>query len=235
MASRRCWRGRGPRAAGFGLVVGGLLVGACGDDGGPAPAMCPVGDRSQPIELRAMYTDGVDIFDLTDGAMIPLRRPLQGGQALMVGVRATNVDGCRVSLTSTIRDPDDDRSLGLDIRPVLLEPRADGWAWPAEPFFQSVGSTPACPNNAGDADIHGNRWKLELRLEEEGGRSATVFANVMPFCDDVSPKADCECECDSDYELGDICGLADAGVDAPALSAHPERSASEASAESKGR
>ena len=187
---------------------------ACSDDS-PTPAPCPVGDRTQPIELAIVVSDGVVLRDFVDGDQVPLRRPLQGGQALMIGVRARNVDGCRVNLTTTLRDPDDGRSLGLDIRPVRLEPGADGWARPAEPYFQSVGSTPACPNLAGDVDIHGNAWKVELRLDEDGGRSATIFATVRPFCDEISPQAECECECDADYELGASCPLLDAGVDAP--------------------
>lgn len=192
------------------------LAAACGDDAGPEPASCPVGDRAQPIELAIMWSDGVAIHDLVDGGEVPLRRPLQGGQAIMIGVRARNVDGCRVDLTTTLRDPDDGRSLGLDVRPVMLTPGADGWARPSEPYVQSVGSTPACPNLAGDADIHGNAWKVELRLDEQGtGRSATAFATVRPVCDETSPKEECECECDADYELGAPCPLLDAGIDAP--------------------
>jgi hypothetical protein len=190
-----------------------LALAACGDDGGPEPASCPVGDPALPIELAIMVSDGVTLRDLVDGDAVPLRRPIQGGQAIMIGVRARNVDGCRVDLTTTIRDPDDDRSLGLDIRPVRLDPGADGWARPSMPYVQSVGSTPACPNLTGDVDVHGNPWKVELRLDEQGsGRSATVFATVRPTCDELSPQADCECECDADYELGAPCPLVDAGL-----------------------
>ena len=206
-------RWAGPRA----LALAALATGGAGCSDDDPQASCPVGDRAQPIELAIVYSDGVELFDLVDGGAVPLRRPLQGGQAILIGVRARNVDGCRVNLTTTLRDPEDGRSLGLDIRPVRLEPGTDGWARPAQPYFQSVGSTPACPNLAGDADIHGTAWRVELRLDEDGGRSATVFATVRPFCDDVSPQLDCECECDADYELGAQCPLPDidAGVDAP--------------------
>ena len=173
-----------------------------------------MGDRTRPMEVAIVVSDGTTLRDFSDGDMVPLRRPVQGGQAIMIGVRARNVDGCRVNLTTTLRDPDDGRSLGLDVRPVRLEARADGWAWPSEPFFQSIGSTPACPNLAGDADIHGNPWTVELRLDEDGGRSATVMATVRPYCDAESPQDECECECDSDYELGAPCPLVDAGADA---------------------
>jgi hypothetical protein len=198
-----------------GLLALAMMVAGCGDDGGPTP--CPIGDRSQPIELAIVVSDGVTLRDFTSGDAVPLRRPLQGGQAIMIGVRARNVDGCRVNLTTTLRDPRTNRSLGLDVRPVRLDPGADGWAHPSEPFFQSIGSTPACPNAAGDVDIHGNPWTVELRLDEDGGRTATVFATVLPYCDEQSPKDECECECDADYELGASCPLvdADAGVDAP--------------------
>ncbi len=192
-------------------VLAGLA--ACGDDG-PQPVSCPVGDRSQPIELAIVVSDGTNLGDFVDGGAAPLRRPLQGGQAILIGVRARNVDGCKVNLTTTLRDPVDGRSLGLDIRPVRLEPGADGWARPAEPFFQSIGNTPACPNLVASADIFGNLWQVELRLDEDGGRSATVFATVRPFCDDVSPKDECECECAADYVLGQACGQLDAGLDA---------------------
>lgn len=195
------------------LAVGvALFAVGCSDDS--PTTSCPIGDRSQPIELAIVWSDGTNLADFVDGGAIPLRRPLQGGQAIMIGVRARNVDGCKVNLTTTLRDPDDGRSLGLDIRPVRLDPGADGWGHPSEPFFQSIGSTPACPNLVGDVDIFGNPWRVELRLDEDGGRSATVFATVRPFCDDVSPKAECECECAAGYQLGQACGEPDAGVDA---------------------
>ncbi|HVV84888.1 MAG TPA: hypothetical protein VHE35_17610, partial [Kofleriaceae bacterium] len=204
----------GPAGAAAGLAIAALgALAGCGDDA-PSPMSCPVGDRTQPIELAIMVSDGVTLHDFTDGDPVPLRRPLQGGQAIMIGVRATNVDGCKVNLTTTLRDPDDDRSLGLDVRPVTLVPSADGWARPAEPFFQSIGSTPACPNLVADRDIFGSPWKVELRLDEDGGRSATVFATVVPYCDEQSPKDECECECDADYVLGAACPLVDAGTDA---------------------
>lgn len=219
-----------------------IALAGCGDDGQPATS-CSVGDRSQPIELAIVVSDGTSLGDFVDGGAAPLRRPLQGGQAILIGVRARNVDGCKVNLTTTLRDPVDGRSLGLDVRPVRLEPGADGWARPAEPVFQSIGNTPACPNLVADADIFGNAWQVELRLDEDGGRSATVFTTVRPFCDELSPRAECECECAAGYQLGQPCGQLDAGVDAPIDAApafergpaHPERSASNASTESKDR
>lgn len=186
---------------------------ACGDDG-VTPASCPVGDRGQPIELQIVVSDGTNLSDFVDGGVVPLRRPLQGGQAILIGVRARNVDGCKVNLTTALRDPADGRSLGLDVRPVHLVPGADGWAHPAEPVFQSIGSTPACPNLVGQRDIFGNAWQVELRLDEDGGRSATVLTTVRPFCDELSPKDECECECAAGYMLGQACGPLDAGVDA---------------------
>ncbi len=193
---------------------------ACSDD---APGACPVGDRGLPMELLAMTWDARagEPVDLVDGGEVVLRRPIQGGKVIYVGVRARNVDGCGVQLTGALRDATSREVIALEQRPVRLVARADGWAVPATPLEQSLANVAACPNADAEVDLDGNRWELELRLEElQGGRRATLNLMVRPRCP-ADEAFECACECDSDFQIGGECPVdpgdePDAGVDAGA-------------------
>jgi len=185
----------------------------CSDD---APTTCPIGDRTQPIELVAVHWPaGGVVEDLADGGAVDLVRPIQGGKVVYVGVRARNVDGCNVQLTAALRDPATQQVIALEQRPVRLVDGGDGWGR-AESTFDHLANVPACPNAAAARDVDGATWGLELRLDEAGGRTATVTLVVTPRCGLVGEDEECRCECDSDYELGAACPVdpVDAGVDA---------------------
>lgn len=196
------------------LALALVLAGACSDDG---PAVkCPIGDRTQPIELAAVaYDHDRDaVIDLADGATIDLFRPQQGGKVVYAGVKARNVDGCAVDLTAALRDPGGNQVIALEGRPTRLTAQADGWGWPTDPFNQ-LANLPACPNAAAARDVDGNRWTLELRLDEHGGRTATITLGVVPRCAVPDEAVECACECDSDFVIGGQCPTdppLDAGV-----------------------
>ena len=199
-----------------GAAVALVLIAACGGDDGPAPVSCPIGDRSQPIELVPVAWAGTldPPVDLADGAVVPLRRPLQGGKVIFVGVRARNVDGCAARLTGALRDAQNGEVVALEARPTRLVARADGWGVPEEPFLASLANVAACPNADADRDLDGNPWRLELRLDEDGGRSATVTVTIVPRCLQLDEQDECACECDSDFVIGGACPVdpVDAGV-----------------------
>jgi hypothetical protein len=196
--------------------AGALLVCAscssCSDD---APTTCPIGDRTQPIEIVAVHwAAGGDVGDLVDGGAVDLVRPIQGGKVVYVGVRARNVDGCNLQLTAALRDQSTQQVIALEQRPVRLVDGGDGWARP-ESAFDHLANVPACPNAAAARDVDGAIWRLELRLEEPGGRMAETMLVIAPMCRVSDELDECQCECDSDYTLGGACpsDLVDAGVD----------------------
>jgi hypothetical protein len=183
--------------------AGALLVCAsfasCSDD---APTTCPIGDRTQPIEIVAVHwVAGGDIGDLADGGAVDLVRPIQGGKVVYVGVRARNLDGCNAQLTAALRDPSTQQVIALEQRPVRLVEGSDGWGRP-ESTFDHLANVPACPNAAAARDVDGATWRLELRIEEPGGRMAETALSVVPVCTLAGETEECACECDSDFELG---------------------------------
>lgn len=63
-----------------------------------------------------------------------------------------------------------------------------------------------CPIADLPRDIDGHAWRLELRLDEDGGRTASWAGDVVPYCDPAAPGADsCRCLCDSDFVFGEPC------------------------------
>jgi hypothetical protein len=188
------------------------VLAACSDD---APTSCPIGDRTLPIEFVAVYfpSDGA-VGDIVDGGDVPLRRPIQGGKVMYVGVRAKNVDGCNVQLTAALRDPVSQQVIALEQRPVRLVDSGDGWGRP-ESEYDHLANLPACPSAAATHDVDDSSWLLELRLDETGGRTATTTITVVPRCDGPGEMEECACECDSDYVIGSPCPVdpVDAGVD----------------------
>jgi hypothetical protein len=196
-------------------VAAALLVAAgaaCSDD---APTTCPIGDRTQAIEIVAVHWPASGfVEDLADAGAIDLMRPIQGGKVVYVGVRARNVDGCNLQLTAALRDASSQQVIALEQRPVRLVDNGDGWGR-AESPFDHLANVPACPNAAAARDVDGATWMLELRLDEVGGRTATTTLVVAPRCAIPDQLDECACECDSDYELGGACPSdpVDAGVD----------------------
>lgn len=197
-------------------VAGALAIAAgagCSDD---APSSCPIGDRTQPIEIVPVHwqVGRSEIEDLADGSSVDLIRPIQGGKVIYVGVRARNVDGCNLQLTAALRDPMTQQVIALEQRPVRLVDRGDGWGRP-DSAFDHLANVPACPTAAAARDVFNSRWTLELRLEEPGGRMAETSLDVTPGCRVAAELEECYCECDSDYELGRPCpgNTIDAGVE----------------------
>jgi hypothetical protein len=183
----------------------------------PPPEHCPQpnGSVALPMEIEPLHVlASGDLDPIVDGDHLRLEPPFQGGRVIYIAVRAHNItDGCNVSITGALRDPLNDRVLGLEMRTTAMVTGADGWATPVSPYINSFANVPLCPNAAADRDLDGNTWQIELRLQEPSGRSATVTRTIALDCT-TGGFMDCACECDSDYVLGGPCpfdGL-DAGV-----------------------
>jgi hypothetical protein len=200
------------------LAIAALLappaLAGCSDDAPPDD--CPVGDPSQPITIQLVQWSQGQAVDLVDGGRIDLVFPPQGGYVVLPSVRATNVDGCTVQLSASLRDTETNRILGLEQRPINLAMRPDGTAGPKqEAELSDYANVAACPNAALERDMDGTSYRLNVRITN-GSRMAEQAIMVTPDCLGV---ADCECMCDADYVLGDDCeggepdgGLPDGGA-----------------------
>src|SRR5689334_14971406 len=69
-------------------------------------ARCPIGDPTQPAQLEITHLGANgDPVMTTDGAMVPLFSPVQGGgRVVYLGARATNLDGCHAEITVSFGD-----------------------------------------------------------------------------------------------------------------------------------
>ena len=171
------------------------------DGGDPFACVATIGDLAAPPELIAIRSGSPDGVALTDGAVVPMMAPPQGGIILLVGVRARNVDGCALQLTAALRDPGTNQVIALETRPAQLRIGGDGWGVPVEVQFVSMANLAVCPAAAATRDVFDQPWRLELTIDDRG-RQATTAVTITPSCADVSPMWDCPCQCAADYQPG---------------------------------
>ncbi len=195
----------------FVLLPALALSAACHKD--QEPIHCFVGDRSLPVEIEPVFRDVAgDLQPMAEGAQVPLILPPQGGKVLFIGVRAKNLDGCPVQLSTSLRDPCTGAVLVVERRPITLEPSPDGWLQPphrdevdpltGEPGYSNL---PACPLANIDRDIQGNPYDVTIRVEDPDGRQAEKVVRIVPFCAQPSVIDQCLCECRADYAQGNDC------------------------------
>lgn len=187
------------------VAVALALTGLAGCPDEPGPPACVVGDPTQPIELALLSRDGGQQITPLHAPMtaVPLVVPEQGGQILLVGVRARNLDGCSLMLTTSLRDPCTDEVLTVERRPVLLAATADGWAEPAADSTSQWGNLAVCPNAGATRDLQGQRYLLRVAVEADDGRTAETSLEVVPTC--AAGDDGCLCQCQAGYDLGDEC------------------------------
>ena len=192
------------------------------DSGPPAPdAECAagvLGDVTKDIafDFRVLHIDGTD-NPVNDGEDVALILPPQGGRVVFVGVRATNLDGCAVTLTGAIRDETSNQAV-FDKRTVNLTATGDGWGTSGA-AVQSISAAreayanvPLCPNQWATTDIFDHEFKLEVTLEDRAKRKLMKSIRVTPRCAEPDKRAECLCICKQGYVLGEKCA-ADAGGD----------------------
>jgi hypothetical protein len=181
----------------------GCSVGFLGDGG------------STDFEIRGLLVDGTDV-SLADGGDVPLVFPPQGGRVVFIGVRATNVDGCGLSLLAAIRD-ERSHQVRIDQRTVTLHATGDGWGTSGQggtgaSSIASYANVPLCPNQWSQTDVFGNEYQLDVTIQDGEGRSLTKTIRVVPRCAEPDKFAECTCICKAGYVLGEPCA-ADAGAD----------------------
>jgi hypothetical protein len=202
-------------------------AGACSPshDATDAGATCPrvgfLGDAAAAPDFDFLAVGvGGAVAPVPDGGSISILVPLQGGQYVFPGVRATNVDGCQLLVVGGLRDLTT-RAVTTEQRYVNLVPTGDGWGASGVPD-QSVAVTEAnfanvivCPNNWASTDVDGHLFGLEVTIRDRAGRQLTKTTRVVPECSDPATFAGCVCACQLGYVLGQACDPVDAGDGAP--------------------
>jgi hypothetical protein len=177
-----------------------------------------LGDPARPIdfEFRALRSDGTD-NPLHEGDDVALILPPQGGRVVFLGVRATNLDGCAVTLTGAFRDETTKQAV-FDKRTVNLNPTGDGWGTSGAPSQtisaarDAYANVPLCPNQWASVDIFDREFVAEVTVEDRAKRKLVKSIKVTPRCAEPENKAECLCICKHGYILGERCD-ADAGSD----------------------
>jgi hypothetical protein len=194
------------------LSLAAALAAACGgggdtSDDGAAP--CPIGDVAAPIELEVVHLDEQSqVKPTTNGTRVPLVAPPQGGWIVLLGVRARNLDGCGLKLTTSFNEACNGPVIKLDSRPARLMDMGDGWGVSTVGTF---GNLPICPQVTSARNLHGEAYDVTVAIEDRAGKRAAKTLKLTPYC----PSDDrCTCECDRNYVVGGSCppGGVDAGV-----------------------
>jgi len=196
---------------------------ACGDSGtggggagGSPPAACEfpfIGDETAPpeIEIFAYGADGAD-YPISDGTVLDIIEPPQGGRVIFVGARARNLPGCGLLLTGALRDPTS-QQVRFDTRTVNLKPDSEGWGSVELGNLSVYANIPVCSNKWSDQDIFGGDFSLEVKLKDKQGGEVEKIVNVTTACTAVSQAetppeatlAGCFCICKAGYVTGESC------------------------------
>jgi hypothetical protein len=194
-----------------------LLVGAIGcgpgeeptPDAGPPPGpACTIGFLGDPslepeVELISLGADGTSSA-IADGSSVALIFPPQGGRVIFAGVRATNVHGCQVTLSGSLRDPQNGK-ICFDERTVNLRPIGDGWGASVDTDISTFSNIPVCPNQWSVTNAFGSDYDLTLKVSDREGRVIEKTVRVKPACAEPENEAECLCKCKQGYILGETC------------------------------
>lgn len=170
-----------------------------------------IGDASAAPEIVITVIGSEPVAkDVSDGDVVPLIFPPQGGRVIFAGARVKNIDACGVTLTGALRDLTT-KQVRVDARTVNLIPTADGLAETDATDFSSFSNIPVCPNQWAAADLFGVEYELEISLVDRGGRFVGKKIRVTPACAEPDREAECRCICKGGYVLGETCADAGAG------------------------
>ncbi len=196
------------------------LAGACQDDDGSTTTASSsssstggyectlpfLGDPTKEPEIEVFF-QGADTQDhaCEPGGPIDIIEPPQGGRVLFVGVRATNIDPCAVTLTGTLRDLSS-TAIRFDTRTLNLRDEGNGYGRSAPGDIAAYSNIPVCHNTWTDRNIYGEPFTLEVTLKDRHGKEVEESLQVVPRCAEPANEAQCLCICEGGYQLGDACG-----------------------------
>lgn len=176
-----------------------FVVGCSGGGATPDAVMrCPYGDPSLPMELELFHLDESDqLVTTVPGSEVPMRIPPQGGWAVILGVRATNLTGCPVKVTASFRDLCDDSVMKIDERTAVLADNGDGRAYTT---IETVNNLQLCPTPTSLRDLYDQPFRFLLEVTDVDGKYGSTQMTFTPTCPANAPL--CTCECDQRYKLG---------------------------------
>jgi hypothetical protein len=163
-----------------------MSLAGCGNAASSACTELGAGDAIMVVsEANSM------IRDVVEGGAVPLIRPIQGGQILLVGVRVRSDAACTYRAAGTVHDLTTDVQLGRDERTLELLPQPDGYAWPEQGFVPLI-NVPVCPSGAATGRIDASPLTLRVVLAtEDDAPVLTLEKAVVPTCSDAGCTADC--------------------------------------------
>lgn len=197
--------------------------GSGGSGGGGSPFQCPYdynGDPAAPMEIEVFYLGADDKnHDVTDGAVLDMIEPPQGGRVIFVGVRAKNVSPCGVSISAGLRDPINNK-VNFESRSVNLVPDGSGFAVSRLGEVASYANTPTCFNTWSAQNLFDGDYTLEVTVEDNDGHKAEKTFAVTATCSDKSLAGNsgqavidqCMCICKTGYMLGEDCAAGGGGT-----------------------
>ena len=176
------------------LVV--IMLAAC--SGGSSEPQCTFGDPALPMELEVFHLDELDNTITTQPNMrVPMRIPPQGGWAVILGVRAANLTGCQVQLTTSFRDVCDELIMKVDQRSATLVDNGDGRAFTT---LDTVSNLQLCPTPTSLRHLHDEPFRFTIEVTDADRKRGAAEIPFVPVC---PAGADlCTCECDQRYNLG---------------------------------
>lgn len=209
----RSWRNRALTLAVAILCTGCSSEPEAKPDAGPSCTLPFIGDKSKPIEavLTVRDVSGKSV-ELKDGDEVPLVFPPQGGRVVFLGARVNNVDPCAVKLSGAIRDVATNQ-VRIDNRTVNLRVGADGRGASVDDDISTFSNVPMCPNQWASTDAFDKPFRVEITIQDRGGRTVSKQVMVTPKCAEPDRLAECLCICKKGYMLGEMCAAPDAGAD----------------------
>jgi hypothetical protein len=194
-----------------------------GADAAPDAHGCTLptlGDKAKDIEMEVLVLGPSNSsVKVSEGDMVPLVFPPQGGEVIFAGVRATNLDACGVKITGALRDLDT-KQVQVDARTVNLDDDGTGWGRSADGDISSFANISVCPNNWSKTDINNTPYALEVTVTDRDKRSVTKTLKITPFCAEEAYMSFCTCTCKGGYVLGQTCD-GGAGGGAGSGGSHP--------------
>lgn len=183
------------------------LSGCFGGTQQPPPPGCFTGDPALAPELTLVYQEpGGKLGPITDGTMVPLVVPPQGAEILVIGVRAVNIDGCPLTMSTSLIVPSSGAVAAFDRRPVTLQAADDGWLEPKNPTgLANFSNLPACPIAGLGQAVDGESYELSVQIEDLAGHKGQASATIVPTCDNAANPTMCQCLCAAGYVLGSHC------------------------------
>lgn len=177
-----------------------------GQTAAPPPSSCFAGDATSAPAVTLVHQMGGALAPVSDGDALPLVVAPQGGEVLVVGVRATNIDGCSVTLSTSMIVPSTGAVAAFERRPVTLQLAADGWFEPKNPTgLADFANVPACPIAGLEQAVDGEPYLLTVQVDDFAGRHGQASATVVPSCGTAANAAICRCQCGAGYVLGSRC------------------------------